>query len=64
MQTTAEGVETIEQLNQVRAEGCDEAQGYFFSHPVATTELASVIMAWRNGLRNESRVKSAGWLNR
>jgi diguanylate cyclase (GGDEF)-like protein/PAS domain S-box-containing protein len=64
MRTTAEGIETIEQLNQVRAEGCDEVQGFFFSHPVPTTELASVIMTWRKGLRNESHVKSVGWLNR
>jgi diguanylate cyclase (GGDEF)-like protein len=31
--TTAEGVETIEQLRQVRLEGCTEVQGYFFSAP-------------------------------
>ena len=41
---TAEGIETIEQLNQMRAEGCDEAQGYLFSRPVPITELASLIM--------------------
>jgi diguanylate cyclase (GGDEF)-like protein len=31
--TTAEGVETLEQLRHVRAEGCTEVQGYFFSEP-------------------------------
>jgi len=31
--TTAEGVETIEQLHKVRSEGCTEVQGYFFSAP-------------------------------
>jgi diguanylate cyclase (GGDEF)-like protein len=31
--TTAEGVETIEQLLKVRTEGCTEVQGYFFSAP-------------------------------
>jgi EAL domain-containing protein (putative c-di-GMP-specific phosphodiesterase class I) len=31
--TTAEGVETIEQLRHVRLEGCTEVQGYFFSAP-------------------------------
>jgi len=31
--TTAEGVETAEQLRQVRSEGCTEVQGYFFSAP-------------------------------
>jgi diguanylate cyclase (GGDEF)-like protein len=31
--TTAEGVETAEQLKHVRAEGCTEVQGYLFSAP-------------------------------
>jgi EAL domain-containing protein (putative c-di-GMP-specific phosphodiesterase class I) len=31
--TTAEGVETLEQLHHVRAEGCTEVQGYLFSAP-------------------------------
>ena len=33
MITTAEGVETKEQQDKVRAEGCTEMQGYFFSPP-------------------------------
>ena len=33
MATTAEGVETQEQVDKVRAEGCTEMQGYFFSPP-------------------------------
>ena len=33
MTTTAEGVETAEQLAIVRAEGCSEMQGYYFSKP-------------------------------
>ena len=33
MVTTAEGVETQEQVEKVRAEGCTEMQGYFFSPP-------------------------------
>jgi diguanylate cyclase (GGDEF)-like protein len=31
--TTAEGVETPEQLDQVRSAGCTEAQGYYFDYP-------------------------------
>ena len=33
MTTTAEGVETKEQMDQLRSEGCTEIQGYFFSPP-------------------------------
>jgi len=34
MTTTAEGVETEDQLDLVRAQGCSEVQGYFFSPPL------------------------------
>ncbi len=40
MTTTAEGVETAEQLERVRAEGCTECQGYYFSAPMPSHELA------------------------
>ena len=39
MTTTAEGVETIEQLSIVRQEGCTEVQGYIFSTPKPAAEL-------------------------
>jgi EAL domain-containing protein (putative c-di-GMP-specific phosphodiesterase class I) len=40
MTATAEGVETLEQLETVRAEGCGEVQGYYFSHPLPASELS------------------------
>jgi diguanylate cyclase (GGDEF)-like protein len=58
MRTTAEGVETIEQFNQMVAEGCNEAQGYLFSRPVPATGIASILMAWRTGLRKD-RLRNA-----
>jgi diguanylate cyclase (GGDEF)-like protein/PAS domain S-box-containing protein len=39
MTTTAEGVETQEQLDVIRALGCTEMQGFLFSRPVAGREL-------------------------
>jgi diguanylate cyclase (GGDEF)-like protein/PAS domain S-box-containing protein len=39
----AEGVETAEQLAFLRAQGCDEGQGYYFSRPIAATELAKLL---------------------
>ena len=38
--TTAEGVETAEQLARVREEGCDTAQGYLIGRPSPASELA------------------------
>ena len=41
--TTAEGVETAEQLEKVRAEGCTEVQGYLFGKPQPASELDALI---------------------
>jgi predicted signal transduction protein with EAL and GGDEF domain len=41
--TTAEGVESLEQLQRLKQEGCTEAQGYFFSRPKAAGELDAFI---------------------
>jgi hemoglobin-like flavoprotein len=37
--TTAEGVETEEQLELIRAAGCTQAQGYLFGRPCPVTNL-------------------------
>jgi diguanylate cyclase (GGDEF)-like protein len=39
MTTTAEGVETREQLDRVRALGCTDVQGFFYSPPLPVGEL-------------------------
>jgi diguanylate cyclase (GGDEF)-like protein/PAS domain S-box-containing protein len=39
MTTTAEGVETKEQLDAVRFEGCDEIQGYFICRPQLAQDI-------------------------
>ncbi len=43
MATTAEGVETQEQLDVAISEGCTEVQGYFFSTPRPASEIADVV---------------------
>ena len=43
MTTTVEGVETKEQLDLVRAEGCTEVQGYLFSKPQPASEVPRLL---------------------
>ncbi len=40
MATTAEGVETRDQLERIRAEGCTEMQGYYICPPSSAQEIA------------------------
>ena len=39
LKVVAEGVETVEQLDILRSQGCDFVQGYFFSRPLAAKEF-------------------------
>jgi EAL domain-containing protein (putative c-di-GMP-specific phosphodiesterase class I) len=43
MITTAEGVETSEQLAQVRTLGCNEVQGFFISRPQPVSKIARIL---------------------
>ena len=44
---TAEGVETREQLEQVRQEGCTEVQGFLYSKPIPAPEALDYARAQR-----------------
>ncbi|MDO9266012.1 MAG: EAL domain-containing protein [Sulfurimonas sp.] len=41
--TIAEGVETVEQLDCLREEGCDEIQGYYYSKPLRAEEFEAFV---------------------
>jgi diguanylate cyclase (GGDEF)-like protein len=45
MTATAEGVETAQQLDTVRAEGCTEMQGYLFSRPLPAHEIEKLFLS-------------------
>ncbi|MBN8980062.1 MAG: EAL domain-containing protein [Rhizobiales bacterium] len=44
---TAEGVETEDELSCLRAEGCDEGQGFLFSKARANGEITQLLLAQR-----------------
>ena len=44
IKTTAEGVETAEQLLRIRTDGCTQVQGYFTGRPMAPNAIASFLV--------------------
>jgi diguanylate cyclase (GGDEF)-like protein len=46
MATTAEGVETAEQMEQVRELGCTEVQGYYIGRPQPLTDVSRLLEAY------------------
>lgn len=51
MTTTAEGVETSDQLELLRREGCVEVQGFLFSAPVPSADIALLLESVNKSLR-------------
>ena len=54
MITTAEGVETADQLNAVRELGCTEMQGYLFSKACSANDLKKILKSGTNQLFPEA----------
>ena len=48
LKVVAEGVETAEELAYVRAEGCDEIQGMYFSPPVGAEDFVALVREERS----------------
>jgi diguanylate cyclase (GGDEF)-like protein/PAS domain S-box-containing protein len=51
IRTTAEGVETEEQMDILREESCDELQGYLFSRPKPAAEIPELLKTFRPRVR-------------
>ncbi|GAC1562508.1 MAG: hypothetical protein NVS3B17_16000 [Vulcanimicrobiaceae bacterium] len=50
IETTAEGIETREQLAALRALGCTNGQGYFFSRPMNAMAATVAIETWTHAI--------------
>ncbi len=48
VKTTAEGVETKEQLASIASEGCTEMQGFLFSRPLPLRGIERLLLSRRN----------------
>jgi EAL domain-containing protein (putative c-di-GMP-specific phosphodiesterase class I) len=44
----AEGVETAEQLDYLRSQGCNEMQGYYFSRPLPAADFEQLLRQRRS----------------
>jgi predicted signal transduction protein with EAL and GGDEF domain len=51
MPTVAEGIETEDQLRQIQAAGCTDAQGFYFGRPKPARELVHTLAALKHKVR-------------
>jgi len=52
MATTAEGVETQEQLDAVKAEGCTEMQGFLYSRALPSRDIERLFLSKQKAIEN------------
>jgi diguanylate cyclase (GGDEF)-like protein/PAS domain S-box-containing protein len=67
LRVVAEGVETLEELEFLRAQHCDEAQGFYFSRPIPPEHFAELLRTGIPEFRNvpsHSIVPEAGGVAR
>ena len=60
LETVAEGVEVLEQLDYIKRLGCDMVQGYLYSRPVPASEIHEAIQSINDRKNFKVRLKRAG----
>ena len=58
LETIAEGVETESQASFLGDRGCDELQGFYFSHPLPASEITGLLTEGGSPPRGETQVQS------
>jgi EAL domain-containing protein (putative c-di-GMP-specific phosphodiesterase class I) len=51
----AEGVETKQQLERVRLEGCTEAQGFYIGHPMDADAVVKLLASRKHRAQRPSK---------
>jgi sensor c-di-GMP phosphodiesterase-like protein len=59
MEIVAEGLETVEQVEAVRAAGCSLGQGYYFSRAVPDYLAAMLIAKEREAAQTKRRARAS-----
>jgi diguanylate cyclase (GGDEF)-like protein len=59
MTTIAEGVETEEQLEKIKSEGCTEMQGFLFSRPLPAAEIERLFLSRLKAQEAPGRIVAA-----
>ena len=59
LRVVAEGVETEDQLDFLRSNGCDEIQGFYFSRPLPEEECTQALLEGRRLRFPEARSSSS-----
>lgn len=60
MKVVAEGVEDEEQLQFLKSQGCDIAQGYFISKPMPLDEYQAWLQRWPYGIQKPTTAGATG----
>ncbi|NND92181.1 MAG: bifunctional diguanylate cyclase/phosphodiesterase [Granulosicoccus sp.] len=55
MKVVAEGVEDEEQLNFLKSQGCDIAQGYYISKPLSSDQYTHWLERWPYGVQSDNQ---------